>query len=454
VHRAEQFGRFAIISLAKLAAALVIAEILLGFYYSIHTGTVFWTRPSPATPPAGEPTVHAVAARPPFMLSPYLGVVYRPGFSLEPSWRGGFYREFVGYDAPPDYMYWHANNYGFLADRDYPASDLDSTDFVVGIFGSSVAQALALDGRAELIAFLSRNPELRDRKIVVLNFAGPGGKPPQQALALAYFAALGQRFDLVINMDGGAGAFIAWENVTRHGIDPVMPVARLEFGLQNVFASSQEAVSAAATRRKIDQLEAQAAETRSALRFYWVQIMRKRYDARTIEIEAMEGERVPGRTYMALLNDSAAPEYSQEIDRLVEVWVRSSLEMAAITRLIGATCLQVLEPNPWFGGKPLSDLERERMAARTAPMEEIAPTTYRALQSASHRLVENGVEFVDATGVFDHHNETVYLDWCCHFNLQGYRILVGELLGPRLQQLRLSESSKPTISRRFGTRQP
>jgi hypothetical protein len=433
--------RIAIKSLTMFAAALIIAELLLGVYYSAETGTLFWTRRVQGSVRAEEASNNLQSMQTPYVLSPYFGYVFRPGFSLAPSWGGGYYREYIGYDAPPEYIYWRANNYGFLSDRDYPTAGNPENDFIVGIFGSSVAQGLALDGRTSLIAYLSRNPALRGRRIVVLNFAGGGFKPPQQSLVLGYFVALGQHFDLIINMDGAANAYIAWENIVRYHVDSTMPAARLSFGLQNAFASEQAGAEAAAVERRIDSMKRRAATTRSALEYFWLEIFRKRLKADAVKIDWANGEQVAGRSYLVLLNESPSSDYAREIDRITDIWVRSSLEMKALAEITNAAYIQILEPNQWFGNKPLSDIERTRFASPTAPMGEIVPPMYKALLLASRRLIEDGVDFVDATAAFNDHSETIYYDWCCHFNVQGYRVLIDELIGPKLQMLPLRKSN-------------
>jgi hypothetical protein len=45
-------------------------------------------------------------------------------------------------------------------------------------------------------------PALADKEIVLLNFGSGGFRQPQQLLILTYFFLIGQRLDLVINLDG------------------------------------------------------------------------------------------------------------------------------------------------------------------------------------------------------------------------------------------------------------
>ncbi|MEM6794047.1 MAG: SDR family NAD(P)-dependent oxidoreductase, partial [Acidobacteriota bacterium] len=70
----------------------------------------------------------------------------------------------------------------------------------VGIFGGSVAVGLA---RApSLVAELRRSPALAGKRLWIRIFALGGYKQPQQLIALNYALALGEKLDIVINLDG------------------------------------------------------------------------------------------------------------------------------------------------------------------------------------------------------------------------------------------------------------
>src|SRR5215210_4234344 len=90
-----------------------------------------------------------------------------------------------------------ANNWGFWADRDYPSNVPDA--YVIGIFGGSVANFFYAMMRKELERGLSAT---LGRKVVVLNFAVGGAKQPQQVQILTFFGSIGQKLDLVLNIDG------------------------------------------------------------------------------------------------------------------------------------------------------------------------------------------------------------------------------------------------------------
>ena len=106
------------------------------------------------------------------ILSPYLGYTFRPGFSRETfnDWCG------LGYDTRPAWLSWRANNHGFLSPVDYPTASVPGRDFVVGIFGSSVAQGLMFYGGPAIERHLRLNPAFQYRNIVILDFCNGGYK--------------------------------------------------------------------------------------------------------------------------------------------------------------------------------------------------------------------------------------------------------------------------------------
>jgi hypothetical protein len=407
---------------------LLATELFFGAYHWFKKGEIIWSR---SIDSGLEPESRLLTT---MVISPFFGYTMRQGWYWTPPRE--WLRENFGDEIPPDYLYWRANNYGFVSDRDYPTADVSNNDFVVGVFGSSVAQNLAFRARDAIVRALRQNPALADRNIVVLNFTQGGFKQPQQLLVLNYFVALGQRFDLIINMDGVTGAYIGWENVTKHGIDPLMPTARYVFGLQNFLVNIAAAHDAEIARERIARIDRLMQRARSAMAYYALMAVRSGIEQRQAQIFSDEGRAEPRRTYMIQLNEAHSSDFASHVDRIADVWARSSLAMASIARQIGAAYIHILEPNQYLGRKPLSPVERQRLAAATEPMTEIVPPMYAALFAASKRLAGH-VHFLDATGAFEGHDETLYIDHCCHFNRRGYDLLVDKLLGPELQNIKV-----------------
>jgi len=120
--------------------------------------------------PAWRPKVH-----------PYFGYVYLPDRGAE---LHGFY----------------VNNHAFAQSAayvkenpqccDFPARRVAKRDFIVGIFGGSVAASFAVTAQQA-----GDFQPIEGSNVRILNFASGGYKQPQQLLVLSYFLSLGQTFD-------------------------------------------------------------------------------------------------------------------------------------------------------------------------------------------------------------------------------------------------------------------
>src|SRR6185503_297529 len=134
-------------------------------------------------------------------LHPYFGPIHRPGVRPE------------------------TNNIGFGSKQAFPFARTSDRQFLVGIFGGSVARAFCDRGTPRLIAVLQRDQTLAGKEIVTLCFSHEGYKQPQQLLVLAYFLSIGQQFDMVVNLDGLNDVALGSLNNQR-GLDISMPSAQ------------------------------------------------------------------------------------------------------------------------------------------------------------------------------------------------------------------------------------
>jgi hypothetical protein len=98
----------------------------------------------------------------------------------------------------------------------------------------------------------------------------------------------------------------------------------------------------------------------------------------------------------------------------------------------------------------ISAEEQGLLAQTNEPMSDIVPPMYDALLKASERLSKE-VIFLDGTRAFQGHQETIYKDACCHFNLRGYDLLVEDVLGPWLKTFKPAGSGKATENGSPGT---
>jgi len=424
----------AIYALFMLVVGLLAAEIVAEGYVYVNEDTLTWMRRVPASQPTVPGPDQAVQATRQ-VLFPYYGFGLRPGWRL-PDGDMGLQLRTMGLTSVPDYWRWPANNLGFQSDANYPRPS-EPNDFVVAIFGGSVANGLALEGREELGAIIRSVPRLMDRNVVFVNLAQGGFKQPQQVLVLAYLLALGQKLDAIINLDRFNELYVAWENDHESRVSADMPAAKFIFGLQNRFLSTQSDVAAevAQARSRARRLERRAATARSALHYLYLRALLLRAETRVVEIETEIGKSVPGRPYPIVLRTTT----SESVDRLAidvaDIWYRASIAMKGLALSVGAVYVHVIQPNQYFSRRRFSETERAVAIDPSHAAAVLVPRGYPEMLKRGALLAESGIAFVDTTAAFDSKPRPVYFDTCCHFNKLGYSILIERYIRPKLLAL-------------------
>jgi len=432
-------------------AVLIVGNLLLlelgaALYHYIVKKELIWARATPGAPAAPVPGAIGSSG---LTLSPYFGYVNeRPDKSTAPAKPigiGGTSETAASHDCAtaPDveacrsfldshgvawqprlHPEWRINNHGFQSPYDYPVA-VDPGAFVIGVFGGSVAFQYAFwaaDRRSQVLKGLE---QALGRPVVVLNFAIGGGKQPQQALQFLYFAGLGQRFDLVLNLDGLNELYVGWLNTNRDALDASMPAARIVRTIGNDYS---ERLIAGSNDRRTGLTQARATwtersqRTRLATVYYAANGMRQYYAGKLV---ALEEELARSKSAFPLLL-APKPVGEDFAERVADTWSNNSIAMAAVAASIGARYVHVLQPNQYISSKQFTDREvgqRNVLGEGDAPLREIVPRGYLAYLKRADAMKKHGVNFVPAVRLFDRLNEDIYYDWCCHFNERGHRLL-------------------------------
>jgi len=374
-------------------------------------------------------------------LHPYRGWSFRPGTDIAEGL--ALLSERKQGLAPPsewELSLSRVNQFGFFSALD-DYRDLEEDDFVVAIFGGSVAGALVTSGGPALVeALAARFPEHAGR-LVVVSLAAPAYKQPQQLIVLMEMAVLGVPLDVIINFDGfnevNSGVADA-----RAGFHPFFPDRRL-------YALSVDLATGAPSEQAIlgsaEVLRERAAERALAV---WVRdsplarvsalsrsvagalSLRHGARARTAEdaLQRAEAESNQGDASAGLEAPCLGP--SGDCTPLIAgIWANSSLLMHGIAETLGAQYLHVLQPSQYVeGSKRLSPEERKRAYAPKGPAALAVRRGYPHLLERGAWLRERGVAFHDFTRLFADHDETLYLDACCHYNKRGNEIVVEALV--------------------------
>jgi len=306
--------------------------------------------------------------------------------------------------------------------------------FVVAIFGGSVAGGFCLTGREVLLRELERSPAVRGKSIVIRCFAMGGYKQPQQLMALNYALSLGKTIDFAIELDGFNEVALPIAENLKDGIYPFFPRG------WSARVAGAPALDALRLVGKIEVWkEERLRNTRlcSARPLDWSPTCHLLWSAldRRLTRRMFEGERelasLQPRNESFLARGPAFGYLPRPaVCRLLaEQWARSSTLMFDLCRARGIPYLHFLQPNQYLpGSKPMSREEKLVAVDPAQPYKSPVEDCYPSLIETGRSLVEQGVPFHDLTALFVGHPEPLYSDACCHYNLEGNRLL-AEAIG-------------------------
>ena len=347
------------------------------------------------------------------VLHPYVGYLYNP-------------------EAPELPVPGPVNQIG-LPGSESPIRKRSPNKVIVGIFGGSVAFGFARDCPVELERTLQASPEFAGKKFEFVNASLQGYKQPQQLMLLTYLLSLGAEFDIVINLDGyNEMALYPVENRASHVFAPFPrlwqiraagtpdPQQRELLG-QTTYLRGERArwallfnhvpLSACVTAQLVwklndERLKQAAVRSETALRDY-------------------KPKKVP---YALRGPAEAAMDDAQMYNELADYWVRGSIQMHNLCEKNGTRYVHLLQPNQYVAGsKELTDEEKKSAIKDGFAYNDGVLKGYPVLQARSAELLNAGVRYKDLTMVFKDVKETLYLDYCCHFNQNGNEILAREI---------------------------
>lgn len=411
--------RVAVLLIGNVVVLCVAAELTaLGVYYFQH-GWLFYLNPYRTTfQPLGAAT--ASGALTDVGLHPYFGPVHRAGLPVEvPASMG------TGQSVQPPLA---TNNFGFASPHPYPYK-ASNREFVIGIFGGSVGAWFCQLGAPRLVQSLSARPFFRDKTIVPLCFSHEGYKQPQQALLLTYFLAVGQRFDLVLNIDGFNEVALSRVN-DEAGFDMSMPSAMHLDGLRTLIdgatLTSEKLQSLAAIeghRQRMNVVGARLNRTWSAAMYVaferYYHIVEGRYQAERGRLAALPSAAVGGSA-LHITPRLGRGGSDRFYDDVAQLWLRSSDVMRDALAPQGAAYVHVLQPNQYFSRRPFTEEERRVALNPASPFKPGAELGYPRLLAA---LTESATPVFDATRLFDDERAPVYVDDCCHYTRRGNELL-------------------------------
>lgn len=300
----------------------------------------------------------------------------------------------------------------------------------VALFGGSVAMAVWSTSRGALARPLE---EATGRPVTVENFALSAYKQPQQLMLLAFVLVRGERFDVVLNLDGFNEAALPYDGLPA-GLDPIYPFKwneRVEpIVAPEALRSLALAMDAGDRRRSLGRFvhggpwryspfchlawrvaDGALARRQAAWRRRWEEAAAAGRSFRTHGIEP--------------------PALEEELFALeVAVWERSSRLMNALVESAGGRYYHFLQPNQYDeGAKPIGAEERAVALGPAGPGTGgwAVRHVYPLLSAAGRRLRPDGIRFRDLRRIFADHPEPLYADDCCHPSAEGLRLIARRM---------------------------
>lgn len=433
--------------LINLIFFLIFLEIgSLGWYYT-RNNELFYLREKPAATDGeteedddlnltGIRLKEGIVER----LHPYFGFVQSPGDDF----RKGF----------------KYNKAGFISPYEYPYKKTSDNQFIVGVFGGSVASNYSIfEIQNQILARkLKQVPELQNKEIIILSFATGGYKQPQQLLVLNYFLSIGQKLDLLVNLDGFNEVAFANEN-REANIDFTMPSSQHVVSLTNIANNSLSPKALRAMLRigKNKERIKGALKTLNkcglaychALTSLYIYSLTDSYrrDAKVFELErkdTAQNEENEGSIVYFYQQESEIPD-EELFGKAADYWMQTSILMNQIAASNNILYFHFLQPNQYyFTNRILSEEEKKIAFKEDSPYRKPVVFGYPLLLENIEELKRNGVYSFSAVNALDSSPEIVYDDNCCHYSPAGERIL-SEYIGDRILSVLLQRRNPPPV---------
>ena len=432
VNKTQEILKVALINLVLLLVFLELGS--LGWYFLKHK-QIFYTREKREDKSALGVNLEGVRLNQSIVerFHPFFGFIQNPS----PDFRPGF----------------KINNYGFISPYDYPFKKFKKNQFVIGIFGGSVASDFSIFQIQNKILpqYLKQVPGLQDKEFVILSFATGGYKQPQQLLILNYFLALGQELDLVINIDGFNEVALSNLN-NKNQINLAMPSIQHISPLTSLANNSLSVKAMQATIRikenktrineGLESLQHCSLAACDALTSVYVQNLVNNYrkDIIAFEKERSKKQKDDEESVIYINKNKSILEDSAAFEQMSWNWAKSSIFMHKILSASNVPYFHVLQPNQYYQTKRVFGEAEKRIAFnKDTPYAKAVELGYPAILGKFPNLQKNNINILNGVKVFDKTKDAVYVDSCCHYNKAGEVIFSNYVGSSILESLRKDE---------------
>ena len=429
INKTQEILKVALINLVLLLVFLELGS--LGWYFLKHK-QIFYTREKREDKSALGVNLEGVRLNQSIVerFHPFFGFIQNPS----PDFRPGF----------------KVNNYGFISPYDYPFKKFKKNQFVIGIFGGSVASDFSIFQVQNKILpqYLKQVPGLQDKEFVILSFATGGYKQPQQLLILNYFLALGQELDLVVNIDGFNE--VALSNLNNKNqinlampsiqhISPLTSLANNSLSIEAMQATIRIKENKTRINEGLESLQHCSLAACDALTSVYVQNLVNNYrkDVIAFEKERSKKQQDEEGSVIFINKNKSILEDSAAFEQMAWNWAKSSIFMHKILSASNVPYFQVLQPNQYYQTKRVFGEAEKRIAFnKETPYAKAVELGYPAILGKFPNLQKNNINILNGVKVFDKTKDAVYVDSCCHYNQAGEVIFSNYVGSSILESLR------------------
>lgn len=331
-----------------------------------------------------------------------------------------FHRELHPYFAFVQRQGSDVNRAGFFDPHPFPYRKQDASEFVIGIFGGSVASYFAKQGSEALgRALQAKIPALKSRKLVFLNFAMGAHKQPQAFLISSFYS---DSFDAAVNIEG-------FNELCDQSGYPVFPPDYPQYSelLYLPGTKSMQLIEQMyLLKNRRDDWTARVSEKGGVYQTYAYYLF---WRALTRSIDRSIAD-------LRLEWRRSFPEFDPDVDEppertrerysleVMDTWAEFASKQSRTLRALGKKSFTFIQPNQYLkDSKPLSEDERRVALGQGEVFSALVTRRYPYLLGKAKELQSQGVLVEDLTKVFAKTQETVYIDDCCHVNPLGNRLL-------------------------------
>ncbi|MDM8527948.1 hypothetical protein QUF58_06995 [Anaerolineales bacterium HSG24] len=325
------------------------------------------------------------------------------------------------------------NNHGFVSPYNYPFIRNNENQYIIGIFGGSVAKGFALEGKKQLIEALKKHTFFEDKEIILLNFCAGGYKQPQQLLILNYYLTVGQELDMVINVDGFNELALSNRNneqaidISMPSVDHIGPLTNL---IDQTTLTREKLESLASINQhkiRLNRVVEMMNNTHFASAYFMLEqfykILYSRYTTELVTFQQLESNSLDDSIVHIYLADKQSSLIL--FDHIVLHWTNASIMMNETLKSKHILYFHFLQPNQYYSNKVFSDEERKIAFVEDHPYRAPIEKGYPILMDQAGFLKQNGVNFYSAVNIFDDEVNIIYKDSCCHYNQLGNDVLAN-----------------------------